>query len=89
MTAAKQLQRTHAIRFLAVCASTREWGIAVEAKELEVSNDAKALAIAAWEHARPHYPLKSFGSGNWLEQWGIYFDICAEAEALLRDGWAP
>lgn len=83
--------RQGAIRLLAVCASTREWGIALEAKELDTGWDAQDLALAAWRHvdATGVHKLRPFGTGNWEENWGRYFDICAEAEALLHTGWAP
>lgn len=83
--------REEAALILAVCASTRQWGISIESAALGVDAEVQNLALAAWRHVEPHYDLQSFGSlkVGWDENWAVYFDICAEAEALLRCGWSP
>lgn len=81
--------RDEAVLILAVCASTRSWGIAIEADALDASADAQQLAVDAWRASDTGESQPSFGSGDWAESWRIYFDKCAEAEAMLRTGWTP
>jgi hypothetical protein len=82
--------REEAALLCAVTASTRQWGLNYEARDLCSSNEAAKLALDAWRTAEAtHDPrLPSFGN-EWDRSWEIYFDICAEAEAMLRTGWTP
>lgn len=75
-----------ACEILSACCSTRDGRLLKIAGELghDTHGLAAELALMAWEvcaHEIGYSPL--------FPDEGRYYRVCAEAEALLRDGWLP
>lgn len=84
--AKRELARPVACEILSACACTRDAGLLSVAEELghEFVGSAGSMALAAWAHCATRMSFQS----DKLD-WPRYYEICAEAEALLQCGWNP
>jgi len=86
LIAEREIARPIACEILNTCASTRSDRLIAVADELghDANSAAAVLAEMAWGEAALHRGWVQ-GSKNMK----LYYEICAEAESLLRCGWFP